>query len=78
MGNWNNDSLRVELLWRSGEVGVTDFQAGGSELVVYKNMKALPKWIQERLAVLTVMGESNRVEGVGEKVSEFVFWINEK
>ena len=45
---------------------------------IYDAAKALPNWMQERLAVLAMMQvdpPQTKVEGVGMRVDENVFWI---
>ena len=39
------------------------------------NTAALPKWIGERLAVLQICNEGDTVAGVGQKLSERVFYV---
>ena len=70
---------RVELLTkptRKGETVVVykfspEDQPGG---IYYNGVEDLPKWIQERIAVLTVAGCD--VEGVGDFLHGNVFWVD--
>jgi hypothetical protein len=41
------------------------------------NTAALPMWIQERLAVLQICEQGTILEGVGQKVSERVYYVIE-
>lgn len=45
---------------------------------IYSNTSELPAWMQERLAVLSLMKvdpPQTKVEGVGMRVDEHVYWI---
>lgn len=39
------------------------------------NTAALPKWIRERIAVLQICNDGDIVDGVGQKLSERVFYV---
>jgi hypothetical protein len=41
------------------------------------NTAALPDWIKERIAVLQICEQGDIVEGVGQKVSDKVFYVIE-
>jgi hypothetical protein len=44
----------------------------------YINSDVLPKWVQERLAVLMMMTSTpptEEVEGVGRRISRDVYWV---
>ena len=44
----------------------------------YINVDVLPKWVQERLAVLMMMNytpPTEEVEGVGRRISRDVYWV---
>ena len=44
----------------------------------YINVDVLPKWVQERLAVLMMMTSApptDEVEGVGRRISRDVYWV---
>ena len=44
----------------------------------YINVDVLPKWVQERLAVLMMMTHTpptEEVEGVGRRISRDVYWV---
>lgn len=45
----------------------------------YADVHALPKWVQERIAVLMMLSfpPSQRVEGIGRRISENVYWVYE-
>jgi hypothetical protein len=45
---------------------------------IYDDTSKLPEWMQERLAVLSMMKvdpPQNKVEGVGMRIDEHVYWI---
>jgi hypothetical protein len=70
----NAAPCRVEILDKGG---VTVDRFSGEVAVVYESVEDLPKWMQERLAVLMVAGVNNEVLSVGTNVNAHVFWIDE-
>ena len=65
--------LRVEL-YPDGGATVIDLNPDRTRHV--HKIENLPLWVQERLAVLTVLGKGKRVEGVGERILDHVYWID--
>lgn len=66
------DSERVEVVCLG--MDNVDSEAEG----IYSSTALLPAWMQERLAVLSMMKvdpPQSKVEGVGMRVDEHVFWI---
>lgn len=44
----------------------------------YDHVDDLPNWVQERLAVLSMMSASpptNMIEGIGRRISKHVYWV---
>jgi hypothetical protein len=66
------DTLSVEVVCLG--IDSIDSEAEG----IYDNTSLLPAWMQERLAVLSIMKvdpPQTKVEGVGMRVDENVYWI---
>jgi hypothetical protein len=48
---------------------------------IYDNTSALPDWMQDKLAVLSIMKvdpPQTKIEGVGMRVDQNVFWVLKK
>lgn len=67
-----SDSRSVEVVCLG--MDSVDWEAEG----IYDDTSQLPGWMQERLAVLSMMKvdpPQTKVEGVGMRVDEYVYWI---
>jgi tRNA pseudouridine-54 N-methylase len=49
--------------------------AGVSDAVVYEGFEQLPGEMQRHLSLLLMLRPGQRMEGVGRRVSEDVFWV---
>lgn len=65
----------------AGCVTVMSFGIGNvdsDEDATYDSIQELPQWIQERIAVLSMMSHeppTANVEGVGRRISKSVYWV---
>lgn len=70
---------RITTYKNSVSVVYLGFPAIDSDLEgVYPSVSALPDWMQERLAVLSVMSSdppTTEVEGIGRRIDEFIYWV---
>jgi hypothetical protein len=73
---------RLEIHDRTGEVATTCYdllENFAPELKQsYNNINELPKWAQEKIAVLMVLDPSKineEVEGVGRRITRNVYWL---
>lgn len=81
---WTTDFDRLYRVVISPTSGQADVLCLGIDCVdpeaegVYANSSLLPAWVQERLAVLSMMKvdpPQTKVEGVGMRVDDNTFWI---
>lgn len=84
ISNWtggmeNVYRVRIDMMTNRAEVACLGMEAtDGMEEGIYDDASKLPMWIQERVAVLSMMKVSppqTKVEGIGMRVSEDVFWV---
>lgn len=81
----NTINSKMEQTWRvrfhdDGTVAVYSFAMPPQKNLTAAeclNEAALPVWIKERLAVLQICEQGDIVEGVGQKVSDKVFYVIE-
>lgn len=73
---------RITIHDRTGEVNTTCLdmiENFAPELkVCYRNVQELPKWAQEKIAVLMLLDPeqiNNEIEGVGRRISCNVYWL---
>ena len=75
-----NNTWRVKY-WADGEVELTDFSIPPRQKnLPHKqrlNEAQLPDWIKQRVAVLRICPEQTTIEGVGQKVSENIYYVIE-
>jgi hypothetical protein len=71
-----------EEIWRVvvNELGVKALYIGlGSQAPIEaQTLSELPRWMQERVSVLSMLSESpptSPVEGVGRRITDTVYWI---
>jgi len=81
---WTDDFDRLYRVLVSPATGKIDVLCLGIDCVdpevegVYANSSLLPAWMQERLAVLSLMKvdpPQTKVEGVGMRVDNATFWV---
>jgi hypothetical protein len=78
---WTGDIdnvYRVAIVGTSVEVMCLGLDIDASVEGVYNSTSELPTWMQERLAVLSMMKVNppqTKVEGVGMRVDESVYWV---
>lgn len=72
---------RVNVDYADGHVSVISFgieNVDSDEDATYDSIQELPQWIQERIAVLSLLSykpPTANVEGVGRRISESVYWV---
>lgn len=72
---------RVNVDYADGNVSVICLGIGNvdaNEDATYDSIQELPLWMQERIAVLSLMSykpPTANVEGVGRRISESVYWV---
>ena len=66
------DQCRVEVC-EDGSVLIYNLEY---EKLHLNSIEDLPKWIQGRVAVLSILPDLSEVDGVGYKLNDNVFWIN--
>jgi len=81
---WTTDFDRLYRVVIAPATGKVDVLCLGIDCVdpevegIYANTSLLPAWIQERLAVLSMMKvdpPQTRVEGIGMRIDDNTFWI---
>jgi len=81
---WTDDFDRLYRVVIAPANGTVDVLCLGIDCVdpeaegIYANTSLLPAWIQERLAVLSMMKvdpPQTRVEGIGMRIDDNTFWI---
>jgi hypothetical protein len=77
-------NAKMEQTWRvklldNGIIRLDSFALPQKNLAAAKCLNAsdIPQWIKERLAVLQICEQGTIIEGVGQKVSEQVFYVIE-
>lgn len=72
---------RVNVSYGDGTVSVISFgieNVDSDEDATYDSMQELPQWIQERIAVLSMLSHeppTENVEGVGRRINKSVYWV---
>lgn len=72
---------RVNVAYDEGAVSVISFgieNVDSDEDATYDSIQELPQWMQERIAVLSMMSHeppTENVEGVGRRISKSVYWV---
>jgi hypothetical protein len=81
---WTTDFDRLYRVVIAPATGKVDVLCLGIDCVdpevegVYANTSLLPAWVQERLAVLSMMKvdpPQTRVEGIGMRIDDNTFWV---
>lgn len=81
---WTDDFDRLYRIVVAPATGKVDVLCLGIDCVdpevegIYANSSLLPAWVQERLAVLSLMTvdpPQTKVEGVGMRVDDNTFWV---
>ena len=80
----NNDVIKEDTVYRvsvhndDGYISVICLGTkciDSNEVGCYSNMNDLPEWIQNRIAVLSMVKPDDRIRNVGWKTEEGIFWL---
>lgn len=64
------DLAKVEL------VGINLLSTGGDPFANgWYEVAVLPDWMQRKLALLMMLSDTDQLEGVGQRIDEWIFWV---